>query len=71
MYLKYLRDIVSKQISAKIEGEAPLEESTYEYVVKILKEYKHRRHFKKQFFCKMSASSLEKINEVCTIMIFL
>lgn len=61
IFLHYFRDIIKRQIEVTIKDDVPLEEIICKNIVKILKEYKLRQYFNRQFFVKLPANTLERI----------
>ncbi|XP_050304437.1 activating signal cointegrator 1 complex subunit 3 [Anthonomus grandis grandis] len=64
VYLQCLHDEVRKQVRVQHNSETPIDDFVYENVLKILKDYARHRHFNKQYFSKVPARTLKKIEGV-------
>ncbi|KAJ8967760.1 hypothetical protein NQ314_002643 [Rhamnusium bicolor] len=64
IYLKYLHNVIKKQIVARINDDVPLEDIVYRVLINVVKNYMKNRELNRQVFSRLPQSHLEKIKEV-------
>ncbi|XP_072381205.1 activating signal cointegrator 1 complex subunit 3-like isoform X2 [Diabrotica undecimpunctata] len=64
VYLKYLQDVIKKQVISKIQDDIPVENVVYEKVLQLVKAYKENGVFIKNVFSRLSQSHLQNIEKV-------
>nr|CAH7750403.1 unnamed protein product [Callosobruchus chinensis] len=64
LYLKYIHDVVKKQMTAQIQDDVPIQEIVYNVVNKVVRKYKLYREIDKDVLCKLPQSHIEKIAQV-------
>lgn len=69
IYLKYLHDIVKRQVAAKITDDIPLNDIVYKVLINVVRNYKETQVVDKRTFSRLPQSHLEKIQQVYSFII--
>lgn len=64
IYLKYLQDVIKKQVTAKIKDDIPLDETVYKVLISAIRGYKENQVVDKRIFSRLPQSQLAKIQQV-------
>ncbi|XP_018561947.1 activating signal cointegrator 1 complex subunit 3 isoform X3 [Anoplophora glabripennis] len=64
IYLKYLYDVIKRQVTAKIKDDIPLDDVVYKALINAVKDYKKNQVVDKRIFSRLPQSHLDKIQQV-------
>lgn len=71
IYLKYIYNVISKMVYTNVREDIPLENLVYSTLNSLIRNYKTNHEIDKHIFSRFPQKKLEKIEQVCQLVIIL